>query len=112
MADIPTGVLKEAPLGKRGFDKDLVLAYVGELNDKINELEDELAAHEEAGGQHESQLIQEYRRDLEAAQKRMTEAERLQATAQHSFRGQMIRLHSLQQHSRLRKRSAVLMHRR
>lgn len=64
MADIPTGVLKEAPLGKRGFDKDLVLTYVNELNDKIDSLENELAEREQAGDQHESKLIQEYRRDL------------------------------------------------
>lgn len=77
MADIPTGVLKEAPLGKRGFDKDLVLTYVDELNNKIKELEDELEERDQAGEQHESQLVQEYRRDLETAQKRLAEAEKV-----------------------------------
>ncbi len=79
MADIPTGVLKEK--GKY-FEKEGVLIYLDELNNKIKDLEEELESHSEANSQQESQLIAQYRKDLEAAQKRATDAERaVQETA-------------------------------
>ncbi|MCR4647412.1 MAG: hypothetical protein K5695_18725 [Oscillospiraceae bacterium] len=71
MDGIPQNVLKPAKFG--GFDKDSVLTYVDELNSKIEELEKELADREEAGSSQESQLVQEYKRDLEAAQRQAAE---------------------------------------
>lgn len=80
MADIPSGVLKPARIG--GLEKESVMTYLDELNSKIDELEKELEARDSAGEAHESQLVQEYRRDLEAAQKKAAESDKLaQSTA-------------------------------
>ena len=74
MADIPSGVLKPAKFG--GLEKESVMTYLDELNTKIDDLEKQLAEREEAGGAQESNLIKEYRRDLEEAEKRASEAQK------------------------------------
>lgn len=69
--------LKDAKMGQKGYDKESVNIYVEELNSKIRQLETELEEATENGDKQESQLITQYKKDLEAAQKRATDAEKL-----------------------------------
>ena len=71
---IPTGVLQETKMGERGFKKDGVTTYIEELLQKISKLEEENADLSAAGDKQESQLIQQYRTDLDNAQKKASEA--------------------------------------
>ena len=68
MADIPSRILKTT-MRPGGLEKEGVLTYLQELNDKIESLENELKERDEAGEMQESGLIKEYKRDLEAAEK-------------------------------------------
>ncbi|MBR2912798.1 MAG: hypothetical protein IKC40_02615 [Oscillospiraceae bacterium] len=73
--EIPSGVLKTT-LKPGGLEKDSVMTYLDELNSKITELEDELKKRDEEPDPGESELIKEYRRDLEAAERKASEAEK------------------------------------
>jgi vacuolar-type H+-ATPase subunit H len=65
-----------------GLERESVMTYLDELNSKIFDLEEELKKREEESGAAESGLIQEYRRDLETAEKKAAEAEKKAAEAE------------------------------
>ena len=72
---IPTGVLKPTKIGG-GFERHSVLTYVEELQNKNNELEDELKELREAKSAEQNQLIQDYKRGEEDAKRHAAEIER------------------------------------
>ena len=81
MADV-SGILKPAKFGAPALDKESVMIYIGELGDKLHDLEKENEELRSATSEKESGLVKEYKRDLEAAEKKAKEAEK---TAQESI---------------------------
>ncbi len=74
MPDIPSNILKPVKFG--GLDPTSVTTYIDELFSKMSELEKENEELRSGAGAQESQLVQEYKRDLEAAQRKAAEAEK------------------------------------
>lgn len=74
MADIPSNILKPVKFG--GLDSTSVTMYIDELNSKMTELERENEELRSGADAQQSKLVQEYKRDLEAAQKKAAEAEK------------------------------------
>ncbi|MBR2088787.1 MAG: hypothetical protein IJ906_17010, partial [Oscillospiraceae bacterium] len=72
--DIPTGVLQETKGMEKGFKKEGVLTYIDELTNKLNKLEERNADLEKEVSKGDSKLIEQYRTDLDNAQKKASEA--------------------------------------
>lgn len=66
--------LKETRIGG-GFEKQSVLAYIKEQDETIGKLESELQSYRDKNNAQESQLIQDYKRGEEEAQKKAEQAE-------------------------------------
>jgi hypothetical protein len=90
--------LKDAEFGKKGFDKQIVLAYIDELNSKIYSLENQFKDAQTAGGSDggvDETVVRKLEDELKSLQKQIDSEKELRAQADKKVIEQSARIKEL-----------------